>query len=263
MLDTFMWLAYGPAQTGLKRCREIKFKVQTIVHQAKNNSSICLEAFARLIATLGGSAMVVCRKRKRRSFFELASSISYGRCAASLLSVAIMLFAVSCATSALAADCGSLAKLTLKDTTIASASVVPPVSSMPEYCKVTGQHTQSSAIDDRVRSGLAHLEMEWQILLCGRRWLQRHDTKTRSSSRRRICRCGSDTGHKGDSLDGQWALNNLQAQVNYAYLATHVTTLDRQTNCQGILRTERAAQLFRGMFEWRKDGANGSAALSR
>ncbi len=38
---------------------------------------------------------------------------------------------------------------------------------------------------------------------------------------------GSDTGHVApkDPNDGSWALNNLDAQMNYAYLATDVVTL--------------------------------------
>ena len=48
---------------------------------------------------------------------------------------------------------------------------------------------------------------------------------------------GSDTGHVApkDPNDGSWALNNLDAQMNYAYLATHVVTLPRERNPGSLL----------------------------
>ena len=33
----------------------------------------------------------------------------------------------------------------------------------------------------------------------------------------------TDTGHKADGVDARWALDNLERQVNYAYLAVHRT----------------------------------------
>ena len=42
------------------------------------------------------------------------------------------------AASLQAASCDSLAKLTLKDTAIASATIVPAANPVPEYCKVMG-----------------------------------------------------------------------------------------------------------------------------
>ena len=53
----------------------------------------------------------------------------------------------------------------------------------------------------------------------------------------------------------------LQAQVNYAYLATHVTTLIGKQIVQAFYGQRAAPLLFRGLLEWRQDGADGSAAL--
>ena len=47
-----------------------------------------------------------------------------------------------------AADCGGLASMVLKDTTITSATVVPAMGRVPEYCKVLGSISQSAAIHD-------------------------------------------------------------------------------------------------------------------
>ncbi len=35
----------------------------------------------------------------------------------------------------------------------------------------------------------------------------------------------SDMGHRGTQIDAEWAYNNLQAEVDFGYRATHVTTL--------------------------------------
>jgi len=35
----------------------------------------------------------------------------------------------------------------------------------------------------------------------------------------------NDTGHRGTGGDGLWALNNLQAQVDFGFRAVHVATL--------------------------------------
>ena len=35
----------------------------------------------------------------------------------------------------------------------------------------------------------------------------------------------TDTGHEGSAVRGDWALNNMERQVNYAHLAVHRTTV--------------------------------------
>src|SRR5206468_4954120 len=34
---------------------------------------------------------------------------------------------------------------------------------------------------------------------------------------------GTDTGHRADGTDASWALNNVERQLNYGYLAVHRT----------------------------------------
>jgi feruloyl esterase len=36
---------------------------------------------------------------------------------------------------------------------------------------------------------------------------------------------GTDTGHKGNTIDAEWALNNMERQVNYSHLAVHRTAV--------------------------------------
>lgn len=145
---------------------------------------------------------------------------------ATLLAAMIFVCGLLCSPGSVrAADCGSLAKLALKDTTISSATVVPAANPVPEYCKVLGS----------IRN-LPQSTIEFEVALPTSKWNGKYFYAGGGGFNGTIPRldqalaegyaaAGSDTGHKGDSLDGQWALDNLPAQVNYAYLATHVTTL--------------------------------------
>jgi Tannase and feruloyl esterase len=36
---------------------------------------------------------------------------------------------------------------------------------------------------------------------------------------------GTDTGHKGNVVDGEWALNNMERQLNFGRVAVHLTTV--------------------------------------
>ncbi len=139
---------------------------------------------------------------------------------------AVFLFCLLFATaSAHAADCSALAKLSLKDTTITSATVVPAATPVPEYCKILGsiQNFPQSTILFEV--ALPTSGWNGKYFFAGGGGFNGTLPKLDQALAEGYAAAGSDTGHKGDSLDGQWALNNLQAQVNYAHIATHLTTV--------------------------------------
>ena len=48
----------------------------------------------------------------------------------------------------------------------------------------------------------------------------------------------TDTGHKADGVTAKWALDNMERQVNYAYLAVHRTaeTAKYLVHQDGLLR---------------------------
>jgi Tannase and feruloyl esterase len=144
---------------------------------------------------------------------------------ASLFLLALLAGFAVCATPAQAADCGSLRSLALKNVSITSASVVPAAGLVPEYCKVLGSV-----------HNLPHSTIQFEISLPTTKWNGKYFfaggggfngtiPKLDQALAEGYAAAGSDTGHQGDSLDGSWALNDLQAQVNYAYLATHVITV--------------------------------------
>ncbi len=126
-----------------------------------------------------------------------------------------------------AADCASLTGLQWKDTTITSATIVPAAGALPEYCKVMG------SVHNLPRSTIL-----FEVALPTTRWNGKYFVVGGGGYNGTIPRfdqalaegyaaAGSDTGHVAskDRMDGSWALNNLDAQNNYSYLATHVVTL--------------------------------------
>jgi hypothetical protein len=140
----------------------------------------------------------------------------------SLALVLLCIFVFGAKTAA-AADCSGLASLQLKDTTIASATVVPAAGMLPEYCKVLGSI-----------HNLPHSTILFEVSMPISKWNGKYFVAGGGGYNGVIPRltqalaegyaaAGSDTGH--ESKDSNWALNNLDAQNNYAYLATHVVTL--------------------------------------
>jgi feruloyl esterase len=49
--------------------------------------------------------------------------------------------------------------------------------------------------------------------------------RARSSINEGYATSGTDTGHEGKTFEGDWALNNMERQLNYSYLAVHRTAI--------------------------------------
>jgi feruloyl esterase len=127
--------------------------------------------------------------------------------------------------SVAAVDCGTLRNLALRDTTITSATVIPAAGFLPEYCRVlaTSHNLPQSPILFEV--ALPTTKWNGKYFFAGGGGFNGTIPRLDQALAEGYAAAGSDTGHEGDSLDGTWALNNLQAQTNYGYLATHVVTL--------------------------------------
>ena len=125
------------------------------------------------------------------------------------------------------ADCGSLTSLTLQDTAITSATIIPAEGLVPEYCKVLGSihNLQHSTILFEV--SLPVTKWNGKYIVAGGGGYNGTIPRLTQALSEGYAAAGSDTGHVAPkvSSDGSWALNNLDAQNNYAYLATHVVTL--------------------------------------
>jgi hypothetical protein len=168
--------------------------------------------------------MVTRDEGKNSYLLNLASSAFVNRWAVFMARIAFGLCVLFAANAVKAADCDSLAKLTLTDTTIISAAVIPASDPVPEYCKIMGsiQNFPRSTILFEV--ALPTSKWNGKYFYAGGGGFNGTIPKLDQALADGFAAAGSDTGHKGGSNDAEWALDNLQAQLNYAHLATHITT---------------------------------------
>lgn len=128
---------------------------------------------------------------------------------------------------AAAADCGSLAGLKLKETTITSATTIPAEDTVPEYCEVLGSIRNLPRSTILFEVALPTTKWNGKYWVAGGGGYNGTIPRLGRALAEGYAAAGSDTGHVApkDPNDGSWALNNLDAQTNYAYLATHAVTL--------------------------------------
>ena len=141
---------------------------------------------------------------------------------ASQMLVLLAVFAISVLPAA-AADCASLASLELKDTTISSATIVPPAGIIPEYCKVLGSIHNLPQSTIQFEVSLPTTKWNGKYFVAGGGGYNGVIPKLTQALTEGYAAAASDTGHEAKNTN--WAFNNLDAQNNYAYLATHVVTL--------------------------------------
>jgi feruloyl esterase len=127
------------------------------------------------------------------------------------------------ATPARATDCASLTRLELKDTKITSATMVAAEGKIPEYCKVLGSIHNLPQSTILFEVSLPTSKWNGKYFVAGGGGYNGVIPKLTQALAEGYAAAGSDTGH--EAKDVNWALNNLDAQNNYAYLATHVVTL--------------------------------------
>jgi feruloyl esterase len=169
-------------------------------------------------------------RQRRRSVsiasLAFASKLFHGqvtRYVATFLGILVGFFAVN-VSSAAAADCANLTSFTAESTTITSAAVVPASGIIPEYCKIEGNIHNFSRSPILFEVALPTTKWNGKYFVAGGGGFNGTIPKLDQALAEGYAAAGSDTGHHGESLDGSWALNNLEAQVNYAYLATHLLT---------------------------------------
>ena len=120
--------------------------------------------------------------------------------------------------------CSELKNLKLPDVTIILSELVKPDTSNKEYtekphCKVLG------VIGKEINFELL-LPDEWNGRFAmggGGGFVGNIQNGARYSINRGFATAGTDTGHKGNGVKADWALNNLERQVNFGHLAIHRT----------------------------------------
>ena len=169
--------------------------------------------------------MHTCDKPHRAFRFIPCLAAAHSRLALMLASHTLVLlaaFAISVAPAA-AADCASLTGLELKDTTITSATIVPAAGMVPEYCKVLGNIRNLPQSTILFEVSLPTSKWNGKYFVAGGGGYNGVIPRLTQALAEGYAAAGSDTGH--ESKNANWAFNNLDAQNNYAYLATHVVTL--------------------------------------
>ena len=144
---------------------------------------------------------------------------------ASLAAIVAFIFAAFAfsATPASAADCAAMANLSLKDTKIISATVIAADGKVPEYCKVLGSIHNLPQSTIQFEVSMPTTKWNGKYFVAGGGGYNGVIPRLNQALAEGYAAAGSDTGHEAKDTD--WAVNNLDAQNNYAYLATHVVTL--------------------------------------
>ena len=119
--------------------------------------------------------------------------------------------------------CAELPNLKVPQTTIASAEIVPAASGLPEYCRVRGR------VDTEINFELG-LPTAWngKFYHAGGGGFVGSIPSTAAGLARGYASVATDTGHVGvgvPALDGSWALDRPDRQVNFGHRAIHVVTV--------------------------------------
>ena len=120
------------------------------------------------------------------------------------------------------AECSHLVMLKLPDVKVTEAVAVPAKTSgaiTAAHCRVAG------VIGSEIKFSLL-LPDEWNrkfLMGGGGGFVGSVQNSALSVVNAGYATVGTDTGHVGGTTDASWALNNLERQLNFGYLAVHRT----------------------------------------
>ena len=138
--------------------------------------------------------------------------------------IAFLVFSISLCSAASgqspAEDCAALVRLTLPDTQITSAHVIPASGSVPEYCQVLG------GVETVILFEVALPTSTWngRFFFAGGGGYNGNVPSLDHALARGYAVTATDTGHRGEHWDASALLNNPQAQLNYAHRGQHLVT---------------------------------------
>jgi hypothetical protein len=135
-------------------------------------------------------------------------------------------------------------------TQVTDTKLIDAVNDVPGYCRVEGYISPNVGIELRLPTD--HWNGKFLQMGCGglcgvlASSYDNHLGHDCDTGLRKGYAClASNQGHTGTMYDGKWAYNNLQAQIDFAYRATHVAAL------AGKAITERYyAQAPRKAYFW-------------
>ncbi len=157
--------------------------------------------------------------------------------------------AMSAQTAVEHAECSHLMMLRLPDIKISEAVSVPAATTgavRVPHCKVTG------VIGSEIRFALL-LPDAWNrrfLMGGGGGYVGRIDNQAEAAVNEGYATVGTDTGHQGGVTDASWALDNLERQLNFGYLAVHRTA----ETAKAILRSYYGSAATRSYFSGCSNG---------
>ena len=119
-------------------------------------------------------------------------------------------------------ECASLGGLQLPNARITEATAIPA----PEKGPITVAHCRVSGVIDKEIRFTELLPDRWNERLLaggGGGFVGKVENQAIASVNVGYATVGTDTGHEGDGLEAQWALDNRERQMNFGYLAIHRT----------------------------------------
>jgi feruloyl esterase len=143
------------------------------------------------------------------------------------------------------AECSHLVMLKLPDVKVTEAVAVPAAATGPikvAHCRVTG------VIEKEIRFSLL-LPDEWNhkfMMGGGGGFVGSVDNQARASANAGYATVGTDTGHQAAVTVASWALNDLERQLNFGYLAVHRTAAISKAIIRGYYRSDETRSYFSG-----------------
>ena len=158
-----------------------------------------------------------------------------------VLLVLIGLTAVS-AHALTAAQCAALVGTPPPSTTITSATIVPAAGTAPEHCLVVGR------VDTEINFQLRLPTTTWngKFYHAGGGGFVGTIPQAPVALSRGYATIGTDTGHTGSAIDGSWALNRPDRQVNWGFRAIHVVTVAGKQIAQAAYGQAARLSYFEG-----------------
>jgi Tannase and feruloyl esterase len=150
-------------------------------------------------------------------------------------------------------DCAGLTSLTLPDTKIGEAVALPAVTSgaiRAAHCRVT------AVIGTEIRFSLL-LPDTWNgkfMMGGGGAFVGTLDNQAGETVNAGYATVGTDTGHQGEFFDASWALDNLERQLNFGYIAVHRTAETAKAVLRHYYGTTEKRSYFSGCSNGGRQG---------
>jgi hypothetical protein len=175
------------------------------------------------------------------------------RWVATILCVGVFSIVLSAQTPPPHRNCAGLTSLALPDIKIGEAVAVPAATSgaiRAAHCRVTG------VIGTEIRFSLL-LPDSWNgrfMMGGGGAFVGTRDNQASETVNAGYATVGTDTGHQGNLWDASWALNNLERQLNFGYLAVHRTAETAKTILRHYYGTTETRSYFSGCSNGGRQG---------